>query len=154
MFAVCAAAAACHARTPPAGATPFRTKSIAELMDCKPTVIRGNAGEILAVCGATGTTKGVDSAAAVEDAHDAAKALARDRGCVVAISGEADFVRARRHASPRPPCPRMSPPAADQPAGRQTANGIETNTRCWVCSMRLCPLCLCTTHWAHAFAGH
>eukprot|EP00892_Ulva_mutabilis_P000489 jgi/Ulvmu1/10440/UM062_0037.1 len=75
-----------------AGATPFRTASIKELLECKPTVIRGNAGEVMAVCGAAGTTKGVDSAAAVEDAHDAARALARDRGCVVAVSGEADFV--------------------------------------------------------------
>lgn len=86
-----------HVSGVPAGATPFRTKSIGELIACKPTVVRGNAGEILAVGGATGTTKGVDSAAAVEDAHGAAKALAREYGCVVAVSGEADFVRPSGH---------------------------------------------------------
>ena len=75
-------------------------------------MIRGNAGEVMAVCGAAGTTRGVDSVASAEDAHDAAKALARERGCVVAVSGEADFVR------PLFPPPPHTPPCQLRPCER------------------------------------
>ena len=62
-------------------------------MHCKPTVVRGNAGEVMALAGSVGNTKGVDSTAAVTDAHSAAIQLAREHGCIVAVSGAVDFVR-------------------------------------------------------------
>ena len=62
-------------------------------MKLKPTVIRGNASEIMAVAGAAGaTTKGVDSTAEAEEALAAGKQLAREVGCVVAITGVVDLV--------------------------------------------------------------
>ena len=39
------------------------------------------------------TTRGVDSTAAAHEALQAGKALAREHGCVVAISGAEDLVR-------------------------------------------------------------
>jgi hydroxyethylthiazole kinase len=120
-----------------AGATPFRTKVcptsccqssalassfilagfsghllcqqvILSLMDLNPTVIRGNASEIMAIAGAAGKTKGVDSTAQSADALEHGKQLARDRGCVVAISGATDlvtiFVTCFSHCRPESCC--------------------------------------------------
>jgi hydroxyethylthiazole kinase len=64
-----------------------------ELLDCKPTVVRGNAGEVMALAGSAGNTRGVDSTADVKDAKSAAKELATQHRCVVAVSGEVDYVR-------------------------------------------------------------
>lgn len=75
------------------GATRFRTEKCIELIHLKPTVIRGNASEIMAVVGAsTGPTKGVDSTKASTDAVEAAKELARLAHCIVAVSGAVDLV--------------------------------------------------------------
>ncbi|CAK9202772.1 unnamed protein product [Sphagnum troendelagicum] len=75
------------------GATTFRTEKCIELIHSKPTVIRGNASEIMAVVGAsTGSTKGVDSTQASTDALEAAKELARIAQCIVAVSGAVDLV--------------------------------------------------------------
>jgi hydroxyethylthiazole kinase-like sugar kinase family protein len=43
-----------------------------------------------------GNTKGVDSTASSEAALDAAKQIAKDHSCVVAVSGEVDLVRRTR----------------------------------------------------------
>ncbi|KAK9904093.1 hypothetical protein WJX75_004445 [Coccomyxa subellipsoidea] len=75
-----------------AGATPFRTQTIVSLVNLRPTVIRGNASEIMAVAGAAGKTKGVDSTAEPSHALEYAKQLAKDLGCIVAISGATDLV--------------------------------------------------------------
>jgi hydroxyethylthiazole kinase len=74
------------------GATAYRTTVAGELLRHRPTVIRGNASEILALAGEAGGTRGVDSTRGVEAAHDAARALARRVGCVVAATGAVDFV--------------------------------------------------------------
>ena len=68
-------------------------QTILSLLDLKPTVVRGNASEILALAGADGTVRGVDSTAKPDDALVAAKRLARERQCIVAISGAEDLVR-------------------------------------------------------------
>ena len=48
-----------------AGATPYRTKTIRELINSdQPTIIRGNASEIMALTDDRLKTKGVDSTAA------------------------------------------------------------------------------------------
>lgn len=58
-----------------------------------PTVIRGNASEIIALAKINTTvTKGVDSTAASNDALDAAKLLVNQFNTVVCISGETDII--------------------------------------------------------------
>ena len=75
------------------GATPYRTRVASELAALGPTVIRANASEILALAGAAlGPTKGVDSTHGSEEAVEAADALARQVGTVVAVTGAVDYV--------------------------------------------------------------
>ncbi len=81
-----------------AGATKYRNETIAELLALKPTVIRGNASEIIAVARVAGffheaaAGKGVDSLHGTEAALEPALALARGLGCVVAATGAVDLV--------------------------------------------------------------
>jgi len=76
-----------------AGATMLRTRTALDLIaDATPTVIRGNASEILSLSPQGGTTRGVDSIHSVEDAVDAAREVARSLGTVVAVTGERDVV--------------------------------------------------------------
>lgn len=74
------------------GATHFRQETCARLMALGPTVIRGNASEILALAGIGAKGRGADSADPVEAAEAAARDLARRTGAVVAVSGPVDFV--------------------------------------------------------------
>jgi len=67
-------------------------QAILELLSHKPAILRGNASEILALAGATGVCKGVDSTAETWDALEAGKQLAKRYGNVVAISGKEDLV--------------------------------------------------------------
>ena len=85
-----------------AGATRYRNESIQALMrQAMPTVIRGNASEIMSVAGLATQTRGVDSSAAVADALQAARNLAARSGGVVCVSGPVDQVldASGRHAS-------------------------------------------------------
>jgi hydroxyethylthiazole kinase len=75
-----------------AGALPFRTRIATELLEDRPAIVRGNASEILALAGASGGGKGVDSTAASSDALPFARAFAERIGAVVAVSGEVDFI--------------------------------------------------------------
>lgn len=76
-----------------AGATRLRTDTAVRLLDeCRVTVLRGNASEVLAVARGAGGTRGVDAAHRVEDAVEAARELARRRAVVVAITGPVDHV--------------------------------------------------------------
>lgn len=75
-----------------AGALEFRTNVVAELIKYKPSIIRGNASEILAVAGISVSGKGVDSTMSSNDALDGAKKLAKETNAVVAISGEVDYI--------------------------------------------------------------
>lgn len=79
------------------GATSFRTKAGTDLLALAPTVVRGNASEILALAGAAGRGKGVDSTDQSTDAIDAAAQLARQTGGVVAVTGEVDVVSDGAH---------------------------------------------------------
>jgi len=75
------------------GATPYRNKVAASIItECKPSIIRGNASEIMALANDNVKTKGVDSTASSNTAVDAAKQLASETGAVVVISGEHDFI--------------------------------------------------------------
>jgi hydroxyethylthiazole kinase len=76
-----------------AGATPWRTGAAAGLVELRPTVIRGNASEVLALAGAgAGPTRGVDSSHGSDEAVDAAQQLAKSSGAVVAVTGEIDRI--------------------------------------------------------------
>lgn len=90
---------ACEAATPwvldPVGAGPVlttRTQLARDLLEQRPTVIRGNASEIIALAGAASSTRGVDSADSPEDAKQAAVDLAQLTGGAVAVSGATDLV--------------------------------------------------------------
>ncbi len=75
------------------GATAYRTATAAKIIEtCKPTIIRGNASEIMALSNANIQTKGVDSTHSSNSALDSAKSLARSSNAVVIISGETDFI--------------------------------------------------------------
>lgn len=74
------------------GSAPVRTPLAHVLVDRRPTIIRGNASEILALAGAGNGGRGVDATDDVEVASDAATALARERGSVVAVSGPVDLI--------------------------------------------------------------
>jgi hydroxyethylthiazole kinase len=81
------------------GATRYRTETARALAtEHRPTVVRGNASEVLALAGAVlgsaagGATRGVDSAHGSGEARAAAAALARALACVVAVTGAVDYV--------------------------------------------------------------
>ncbi|KAJ4840345.1 hypothetical protein Tsubulata_029268 [Turnera subulata] len=76
-----------------AGASGFRLKACLELVGKKPTVIRGNGSEIIALSMASvGCSKGIDSSHESVDALEAAKSLALATGAVVSVSGAVDIV--------------------------------------------------------------
>lgn len=73
-------------------ATGFRRQVVAELLNLKPAILRGNASEIMALAGFETHGQGVDSGDSSLVAETAALTLARQYGCVVAVTGETDFV--------------------------------------------------------------
>lgn len=73
-------------------ATQLRRDFVVELLEHSPAVIRGNASEILALGGGEVQGKGADTGDSVTVAEDTATAMARRLGCVVAVTGEVDFV--------------------------------------------------------------
>lgn len=75
------------------GATPYRNQVAASIVNiCKPSIIRGNASEIMSLAKEKATTKGVDSTASSNTALEAAIRLAKDTGAIVVISGKEDFI--------------------------------------------------------------
>lgn len=93
-------------------ATALRRRAVAELLELRPTVVRGNASEIIALAGERSAGQGVDSGDPVERAEEAARRLARSHGMVVAATGEVDFVtdgdRAVRVSGGSPLMPRVT----------------------------------------------
>jgi hydroxyethylthiazole kinase len=93
-----AARAATEAGTPwvldpvAVGGLTFRTELAVELVELRPTVVRGNASEVMALAGTGKGGRGVDSTATPEDALEAAGELARRTRGVVAVSGPVDVV--------------------------------------------------------------
>lgn len=74
------------------GALPVRTALAQDLLGLRPTLIRGNASEILALAGLSQGGRGVDALDATEAAADAARDLARRTGGAVAVSGPVDLL--------------------------------------------------------------
>ena len=76
-----------------AGASRLRTETALVLIQTqRPAILRANPSEILALAGAAGATKGVDSTHRPEEAQEAARSLAKALGCVVVASGATDFL--------------------------------------------------------------
>ncbi|MGJ1567973.1 hydroxyethylthiazole kinase [Clavibacter sepedonicus] len=74
------------------GALPVRTRLAHELVALSPTIVRGNASEIIALATGGAGGRGVDATDEVEAALDAASLLARTYGTVVAVSGAVDHI--------------------------------------------------------------
>lgn len=78
----------------------LRTRILQQFKEFKPSIIRGNASEIMALAGLwnldggtkVSTARGVDSTDSVSAAKEAAVALARWTGGAVAVSGETDLI--------------------------------------------------------------
>ncbi|MCO7230968.1 MULTISPECIES: hydroxyethylthiazole kinase [unclassified Cobetia] len=78
------------------GASSLRQYACRALLEYRPSVIRANASEVLALVGEMNQGRGVDSGDDGEDAQErasrAAVALARAQNCVVAMTGRVDVV--------------------------------------------------------------
>jgi len=74
------------------GLLSVRTALAGDLVALRPTAIRGNASEILALAGRGAGGRGVDATDSPEAAQDAARALAGRWGSAVAVSGEVDLI--------------------------------------------------------------
>jgi hydroxyethylthiazole kinase len=76
-----------------AGATEYRTGTVRKLLQASsPSIIRGNASEIMALCREDISTKGVDSTNASDVAIESARALNSEFKSVVCITGEIDYI--------------------------------------------------------------
>ncbi len=77
-----------------AGATQLRTRAVKKIMkECSISVLRGNASEILSLDFSHIKTKGVDTSLSLSDEMiNAAKKMALDKECIIAISGEEDCI--------------------------------------------------------------
>ena len=73
-------------------ATPYRSAAARELLEMRPTILRGNSSEILALGGGQSEAKGVDAKEPVAAAEAAGIQLAQRFGCVVVITSDVDFV--------------------------------------------------------------
>ncbi|WP_439271543.1 hydroxyethylthiazole kinase [Pseudochrobactrum sp. HB0163] len=73
-------------------ASTFRRQTAQQLLALKPTIIRGNASEILTLAGFRAQGKGADSGDDAGSAYQAAQQLARQYQCTVAVTGAYDLV--------------------------------------------------------------
>ena len=72
-----------------AGASKIRTQTCIDLIrESHPTVIRGNASEIMVLAGQDIISRGVDSNNSSSDAEAGARALAKRTGAAVSVSGQ------------------------------------------------------------------
>jgi hydroxyethylthiazole kinase len=75
-----------------AGALGWRTSLAQQLLgEARPTIVRGNASEILALAGGTGG-RGVESVDSPEAAAQVARDLAEEQQSVIAVSGPTDHI--------------------------------------------------------------
>lgn len=74
-----------------AGGLPWRTDVAHELVALHPTIVRGNASEVLALTGGAGG-RGVDAVDTPQEAAPGAAQLAVKHGSVIAVSGPVDLI--------------------------------------------------------------
>jgi len=76
-----------------AGATTLRTEAALRILDaCRVSVVRGNAGEVLTLAGASGRVRGVDSLSDVAGRDAAVAEWAARRSLTAAVTGPVDLV--------------------------------------------------------------
>ena len=76
-----------------AGASRYRTETCLQLLaEHRFTMLRGNASEVMALCKAQHSTKGVDSHNLTADAIEPAKRLSTDKQITIVISGATDAI--------------------------------------------------------------
>jgi len=76
-----------------AGATELRTEQARRIINQgRVSVIKGNAGEVGTLAGIEAEVRGVESVSVAGDVKEAAKSLASDTGCTVAVTGPTDIV--------------------------------------------------------------
>ena len=81
-----------------AGATAFRTRTNRTLIErARPTIVRGNGGEIGALAGGGGAVRGVDSIRDPSDPAETARRASSAWGAVVAITGARDRIAQGAH---------------------------------------------------------
>ena len=75
------------------GASKYRTETALKIIEnYKPSVIRGNASEIMALAQLSNSTKGVDSTTSSENALNAAQELSKKLNNTIVISGVTDYI--------------------------------------------------------------
>ncbi len=74
-----------------AGLLPWRDALIKRFLELRPTAVRANASEILAIMGMSAGGKGVDSLDSSDAALEAAQRLAREYGVIATVTGETDY---------------------------------------------------------------
>ncbi|WP_153506235.1 hydroxyethylthiazole kinase [Cumulibacter manganitolerans] len=74
------------------GIAPVRTPMARALLRLGPTAVRGNASEVLTLIEGGASGRGTDSTVTPEAAAVAARRLASQSGCVVAVSGPVDLI--------------------------------------------------------------
>src|SRR5699024_11463333 len=90
------------------GVAPVRTPLARELLESHPTVVRGNASEVLALAGAGSGGRGADSSATPDMASNAADVVAHHTGGTVTVSGRRALIFGavpRAHVRRAPPTP-------------------------------------------------
>lgn len=75
-----------------AGSAPEYDSLVKSLLAYRPTVIRGNASELVALAGGEGQGRGVETTLNSDQAVGHIEQLARDTGAVVAVSGPTDYI--------------------------------------------------------------
>lgn len=76
-----------------AGATSFRMKAVQEIIHaCHPTVIKGNANEIMALYAQHAEEVGIDSSIDTFEMREQAKLLAQRLSCVIVVTGPTDII--------------------------------------------------------------
>lgn len=76
-----------------AGATDYRTETDLRILEqVRPTIVRGNPGEIAALVGAGGQVKGVESVGELDDPLSVAQTAAEAWSATVAMTGARDLV--------------------------------------------------------------
>lgn len=83
-----------------AGATSLRTEAVKRIMkETRISVLRGNASEVFSLVSSEVKTRGVDSSLSVSaKLIEAAKEMALEEKCIVAVSGEEDLITDGRQA--------------------------------------------------------
>lgn len=74
------------------GATAYRRETVTQLLEHRPTIVRGNASEVRAMAAATTAGRGVDSTDESTAVLSEARTLATETGAVVVVSGATDVV--------------------------------------------------------------